>query len=433
MRQSMKRIQLFLLATLIVLAFALVGCSNGASSSKKGVTTITFWNNATGTGKDALDAVIKQFNKTHSKIQVKSTYVASNESSDDKLLTAVTGGNPPDISLFDRFKVASWANQGSLTDLSEYAKKDGITKDKYYPFAWDESSYNGKLYAIPISTDARLLYYNKDEFKKAGLDPNKPPTTIDELEADADKLTIKKGSRFQQLGFAPWLGQGWLYTWGWAFGGDFYNKDTDKVTLDNPQVVKALQWEQDWAKTHNVEDITGFQDSAGSDAQDPFLTGQISMQVNVTGTVEQIKKFKPDLNYGVAPIPTPTGKDFTTWSGGFSLIIPKGAKHPKQAWEFLKYLGSPEGQKLYCGTSKGDLSVIDSVNQDLFKDDPIMMQFVDLLKTSHNRPSISQGQLLWNELDSAVDKAIHGKGDPKSLLEKANKKVNDALAKDKAN
>ncbi|GGH86830.1 ABC-type glycerol-3-phosphate transport system substrate-binding protein [Pullulanibacillus pueri] len=102
-----------------------------------------------------------------------------------------------------------------MTDLSDYAEKDSVTKDQYYPFAWDESSYNGKLYAIPISAGDRLLFYNKDEFKEAGLDLNKPPTTMDQLEEYPDKLTKKDGSRFKQLGFAPWLGQGWLYTWGW--------------------------------------------------------------------------------------------------------------------------------------------------------------------------------------------------------------------------
>jgi multiple sugar transport system substrate-binding protein len=426
---KIKKLSLLSFCLIFILSIPLAGCSNSQSTAgSSGVTTVTFWNSATGIGKTALDAAIKEFNNEHPHIKVVSTYVASNESSDNKLLTAVAGGNPPDITEFDRFKVASWAKQGSLTDLSDYAKKDGVSKSQYYPFAWDEASYKGKIYAMPIDTDSRLLYYNKDEFKKAGLDPNNPPKTIEQLEQDAQKLTIKQNGHIKQLGFAPWLSQGWLYTWGWAFGGEFYNSSTGKVTANDPKIVQALQWEQDWANKYNAKTITSFANSTGANAEDPFVTGQIAMKVDVTGAVQGIQMYKPNLNYGVAPIPTPTGTNSQTWSGGFSLVIPKGAKNADAAWKFAKFMGSPKGQKILA-SKEGGLSVIKSVNQEIYTKPPMKI-FADLLDSSHNRPAIAEGQLLWNDLDNAVSLAINNKGTPKQILDNVTKDVNAALKKD---
>lgn len=140
-----------------------------------------------------------------------------------------------------------------------------------------------------------------------------------------------------------------------------------------------------------------------------------------------INKFKPDLN-DVTPIPTPTGKNHTTWSGGFSIAVPKGAAHTEAAWEFAKFFGSKEGQEFYSKISR-DLSTIPSVNEKLYSDDPTIDKFVEALPNAHYRPSIAEGQLLWNELEGAVEAATRGNGEPKELLDGVTKKVNKALQK----
>jgi multiple sugar transport system substrate-binding protein len=399
-----------------------------AEGDAKNSTTVTMWHGLTGQiDLDNMNKVVKAFEEKNAGITIKLVYTESNEGADQKLLTAVAGGNPPDIAYFDRFKVGSWAAQGSLTDLTDRAGASGIKQDLYYPFAWNESSYKDKLYAIPLGTDSRLLFYNKDHFKEVGLDPEKPPTTIAELQAAAEKLTVKDGKRFKRIGFIPWYSQGWLYSWGWAFGGQFQDS-TGKITANDPKVLEALQWMTDYAKKYNVEDIAGFTSSAGTDEMNPFLTGQISMKVDGNWNVEGIKKFKPNLNYGVTPIPTPSGTNFTSWSGGMSLIIPKGAKHVDQAWKFLEFLGKEEGQFLF--NSKSGMSVIDSVNTKFgYKDDPILKEFVKILSTSHNRPVIPEGQLLWNELASATENSTRGNGTPKENLDKVTNTVNKALEK----
>ncbi|MFX3647917.1 MAG: ABC transporter substrate-binding protein [Paenibacillus sp.] len=430
MRRSKKSTFPILVCFLVMLLLVTACSTKGGSSDQagEGITTVTMWHGLTSIDLDNMNKVVKAFEEKNPTIKMNLVYTESNEGSDQKLLTAVAGGNPPDVALFDRFKVGTWAAQGSLTDLSSMAAESGIRKEMYYPFAWEESSYQGKLYAMPMDTDSRLLFYNKDHFKEVGLDPNKPPQTIAELEAAADKLTIKEGKRFKRIGFIPWYSQGWLYTWGWAFGGEFQDAATGKITANDPKVVEALQWMTDFGQKYNVEDIAGFTSAAGTEEMDPFISGQVSMKISGNFTVKGIEKFKPDLNYGVAPIPTPTGTDFTTWSGGGSAIIPKGAKNVAAAWEFLEFLGKEEGQTLLNADSQ--ISVIDSVNDKYgYKDDPIMKEFINILPNSHNRPVIPEGQLLWNELASATEKATRGNGTPKENLDRVTETVNKALEK----
>ncbi|WP_425430465.1 ABC transporter substrate-binding protein [Desmospora activa] len=419
----LNRVQMIcsLMAVLVLVGTVMAGCATGQGDSAN---TITLWHGMTDTGKETFEQLAAQFEEKHPDFKVNVVYIAQQgEGRNEKLLAAIAGGNPPDVAFFDRFEVGSWANQGSLTDLTAMVEESDLDLEGYYPFAVEEASYKGKLYALPMGTDARMLFYNKDHFREAGIDS--PPKTIAELEAAAEKLTIKKGKRFERIGFIPWLGQGWTYTWGWSFGGDFYDKDKEKVTIES-EVVQSLEWMRDYAKKYNIEDVTAFTDSTGSAASDPFLTGQISMIVDVNAKISVINKYKPDLNYDVAPIPTPTGNDFTTWSGGWSLIMPKGAKNQEAAWEFMKFVAGEEGQKNYSKNTY-NLSAIDSINQELYEEDPIMKQFVDLLPSSNHRPVISEGTLLWNELNKARDLAVRGKGDPRQLMQKVSNKVNKEL------
>ncbi|PPA70526.1 ABC transporter substrate-binding protein [Jeotgalibacillus proteolyticus] len=418
------------MVSVLTLSTVMAGCSSdsGSGATEDGKTTVTFWHSLTDSTGDAAEAVIKAFEEQNPDIKINSVYTANQgEGQNEKLLTAVSGGNPPDVAYFDRFEIGSWAAQGSLEDLSALAEESGINEETYYPFAWEEASYDGNLYGLPISTDSRLVYFNVDHFEEVGLDPENPPRTIAELEDAADKLTIKDGNRFERIGFIPWFGQGWLYGWGWSFGGEFFDPETNMVTANDPKIVEALQWMTDFGQKYNVEDIAGFTDSQGDGAMDPFLTSQLSMKVSGPWEVSAINKFKPDLNYGVFPIPTPTGEDHTTWSGGWSVVIPKGAKNKDAAWEFMKFFGGEEGQKIFSEIAR-DFSVIDSVNEELgYKDDPILGEFVEILPVSNNRPVMTQGSLYWNELASAVENATRGIVTPQEALDNVTEKVNKEL------
>ncbi len=404
---------------------------NSSKANDNEQVTITFWHEKTGVAQEAVNQVVKNFEAKFPHIKVNNVYVAKtkDERLSQKLLISIASNTPPDVAYFDRFLVGSYASEGALIDLTERAEKDHVSADSYYPFAWDEAHYDGKLYAMPLDTDARMIYYNKDLFKDAGLDPENPPKTLAELDAAAEKLTVINGKKIERLGFIPWLSQGVLYSWGWANGGEFYDPQTGKVTANDPKIVEALTWMTSYAEKYGIDAISSFIDSTGTGALDPFITGQLAMIAGTNSNISNYQKYNPDLHYGVFPFPTATGTDYTTWSGGHSMIMPKGAKNQDAAWEFIKYFTGPEGQLTFTKGIVG-LAVTPELNDQLgYKDDPIMSQFMNLLPVSHNRPVLPVGSLLWDQLLKAPDRVARHEGTPQEILDKITDDVNKELAK----
>lgn len=400
---------------------------NDGGADGGAVTTVDFWVNWGGDfKKDYQKYVIDEFEKSHPNIKVKMTYVEGT----DKLLTSIAGGNPPDVAQLDRFMVGSWAAKGSLEDLTPLVDRDGIRKEDYYPGVWAETTYKDKVYALPWGTDARALYYNKTMMQKAGLDPNKPPTTIEELDQMADRMFKKAGNgKYDEIGFIPWMNQGHLYTYGWSFGGKF--EDNGELTPNDPQVVKALEWMVGYAKKYDIATLSSFSNAMGQTGMNPFWTGKVGFVTDGNWILNDLAKTKPNFEWGVTPIPSPEGLPPTTWSGGFSYTIPKGAKHKEAAWELIKFIAGHDGTLLWAKRPDGanDITAMPQINEELkMADNPNLKVFLDLMPTAKFRPVTPVGQKMWDELTRVRDLAINGKGDPRALLDEVKKNVDNELA-----
>ncbi len=416
----MKKLFVVLLAILVVSAFAKV--------------EIVFWHNMSNpVDKQSIEGIVEEFNKTHPNIHVKVVLVPGSETEVTKLMTAVAAGTGPDVYYLDRFTVAQRAWQGVLEPLEDYLVQLGVNidelKSKYFKFAIQEASYNGKLYALPWDTDVRVLYYNKKLFEKAGLDPNKPPVTIEELDEYAEKLTVKKGDRYVQLGFVPWAGQGWHYTWGWAFGGKFYDPNTKRFCFaDDPKIIASFKWQKSYADKYGIKNIDAFF-SMFAGGMNPFLAGKLAMVVDGNWFLAQIRKFAPKgFEYGIAPIPYPIyGEAGSTWAGGWSLVIPKGAKHPKEAAEFILYMAT-KGQIKYA-LDTAHLPTYKEALPELLKKDPEQKVFADLLPKAHCRPVVPVGAFLWDKLTEARDYVLHGQKTVEEALRDAQEAAQAELDK----
>ncbi|WP_175639221.1 ABC transporter substrate-binding protein [Metabacillus schmidteae] len=441
MNKRSRRIFLLLIVSVIFL-FSVIGCSNSQPNGEKDSTNknnsnskekveITFWHNwETGPSGESIEKSVQKFNETHPNIVVKPVYVAPDggDSVSSKLVTAVAGGNPPDVMLASRYGIAEYKE--ALEPIGELAAKDGITEDTFYNWAWGEASYEGELLALPYDGTARALFYNKEHFREAGLDPENPPTTIEELEIAAEKLTKKENGKYTRFGFIPWFGEGWLYSWGWAFGGEFVNSDNE-VTANDPKIVDALKWETDFAERFGIKDVTSFVSSAGTNATNPFFTGQLSMMVTGNWMLSQIDEYAPDLDYGVTYIPTPSGEDFNTFVGGRVLLIPKGVKNLDASWEFVKWMcATEEGQSFKEIT--GEFAAMPEVNEKMYADDPRQDIFLEVLPNGKHRPVVLAGNMMWDELAKAPDLVMNKQGTPKEILDSITEKINKEIENKKA-
>jgi multiple sugar transport system substrate-binding protein len=307
----------------------------------QGQTEIKFWLNSSlaANEKKAYQTAAEEFGQKNPKFKVNVEVVPGSETDVAKLMTAVRSGAGPDIAVVDRFTIAQRAATGLLVDLTPLIKKEGKDlSQEYSEGPWREVLYQNKVYALPTNTDARVLFYNKQLLKEAGIDvnefdPAKGPMDPKRFQEIAFKLNETDASgAYTRIGFIPWLEQGWGYTWGYAFGGSFFDFANCKVTATDSGVVKGYQFLYDWAKALDPQKARTFVDtywqwpSVGTlpDAQMPFFTGRVAFVITGNWVFATMKDVAPNLDYGVTYIPAPDGLK-STWSGGWSVAILQGA------------------------------------------------------------------------------------------------------------
>ena len=394
-------------------ASPVTGASCAASAA-----VVKFWTSHTPPDSDVLTTIVNNFNTANADICVKMTIVKGSETDIAKLVTAIRGGVAPDVYMADRFTVPQRAAEGALDDITAEV---GSMKDQYLPFAWNETQYKGKTYALPFDTDARALWYNKDLITAAGGDPSKldiskGAPTIADVTAIADKISKKDASgAYSVMGWIPGgpgpggqpgaFDQGWHYTWGFDYGGKFADLAACKVTPTDPGVVAGYQFLYDWQKAHDPQAVSRWVSTNNPPnapaAQNPFWTGKLGMTISGDWRIAEQVKYAPNGHYGFTFIPVPKAGDKpSTWAGGWSMALIPNSKVRAQAIKFMQYIAGPEGQKVYTKQSS-HLPTLQALLTDATLFDAQHKTFLDLLPTALNRPPLPVGALYWDKLTSA--------------------------------
>jgi len=405
---------------------------------------VKFWTSHTPPDSDALAHIVEAFNTANPTICVKMTIVPGAETDVAKLLTSIRGGVAPDVYMADRFTVPQRAAEGVLAELP--ADVAGMSS-QYLPFAWAETQFQGKTYALPFDTDARALWYNKDLITAAGEDPaqldiSKGAPTIETVTKIADKVSKKDSSgNYDIMGWMPGgpgaggnpgaFDQGWHYTWGFVNGGKFADLAACKVTPTDPGVVAGFQFLYDWAKAHDPQAISRWVTTNlppnPPAAQNPFWTGKLGMTISGDWRIAEQAKYAPTGNYGFTYIPVPkAGDKSATWAGGWSMALIPDSKVKDQAVAFLKYIAGPDGQAVYTKEST-HLPTLNALLSDASLFDPAHKAFLDLLPTAQNRPPLAAGAAYWDALTTAQGSVELNTKEPQAALQEVQDAVQPQL------
>jgi len=314
------------------------GGDSGDSAAQSGPATgtITLW--ARDTQKSFMGALANAYNKSH-KAQVKVSIIPS-ASFVQKFGTAAASGTAPDVASIDLVYLPYFASQGALEDITSLA--EGLPyNDSLSPAHRKLAAYEGKTYALPFTAEASVLFYNKDLFKKAGLDPDKPPANYAEYITAAKKIRAL-GKDTYGFAFAGACGGCNIFEFTphiWASGGDVLSEDGKKAMLDSPQVTDALNFYREmW--TAGVMP-PGVKTDAGSLQATSFSSGKVGMTHLGAFAVSTFEDAK--VNFGVAPIPGKDGGD-ASFAGGDEIAIPAGSKNKEGAREFIKWATDEQAQ-----------------------------------------------------------------------------------------
>jgi multiple sugar transport system substrate-binding protein len=313
---------------------------SGSSSSSGGVVNITWqtmWSGATLT---LLNQMVSKFNATHPDIHVTESNIPS-ATGDAKLLSEIAAGDPPDVFTEWNPVLGAYAANGSIQPISSYLTGTYSGLEKWmYPIALDGGEYNGTLYALPMSMNSWALYYNKSMLKAAGI--SSPPTTLAELYADQAKEWKYSGNKVEQIGFYPNYSQGFEY-FGSFFGAVNCFDSSGKYDLEDCPGAKAEASFFDQYAKYPYAGVAALQTALGNvvgGSSDAFVAGEEGFYMSGPWEgAQSIPAENPKMkdNFGVIAFPGTVSGPSTFGQGNYN-IIPTGAAHPQQAFEFMAWL-----------------------------------------------------------------------------------------------
>jgi len=404
-----------------------------------------------------------------------------------RFLVSLAGGTPPDVIDFDRFAISEWSARGAFTPLDDYIAKDQATwnawlldtkatppwpgatnevkqaaitpiaRTNFFTPCWDEAVYRdpvtgrSALYGVPTDADNRVLLYNKDILVRNGYTNEhgeaRPPQSWEELEEMAIRMTERDDAgRIKTIGFIPNYGNSWLYMYGWQAGGEFLADGGLRCTLNDPNIVYALDFmTRVYEELGGTKEVYAFQSAFQGGELDPFIQGKVAMKIDGVWVMSSMAFYGRDLNLGAAPPPLPKreiekGRKPLSWVGGWAYAIPSTAKEKRGAWELIRFLTSQRAREImlkseeltalsqgrpflprqYPNRAQNEWAyetyvLNNSALEQKFKD--TMKVFNDMLEDSRFRPVTPVGQKLWNAQIWAMEDAIFKKKTPQESLD----------------
>ena len=417
---------LFLVVTALLLAASFVGSDRPTGvAAQDGKIELTFWNYWDGKNGEVIQELVDQYNQTHPNVEIENVFLGFNDLL-PKLQAAAAGGETPDVAAGDLIWMPKLARSGALVSLDEYLAAAETDLDDVYPALRNVGQYDGKTYSLPVSTNNLELFYNKDLFRQAGLDPEKPPATWDELRQTAKQCTNSdEGISGMELFTEPGEGLTWQFqVYLWQAGGDFLTPDLTKAAFNSPAGEQALQYWVDLLQTDK---------SAPTAPWGAFGQGKACMVMDGSWMVS-IWSAEPPFDFGTAAMPYPADGQPATNMGGEQLVVFKTSPEKQQAaFDFVSWLISPETQ-IAWDKETGFMPIREAVATApdylsyVQEQEPRLLPFVENQQYARNRPPVANYPEISDAFSRELEAALLGATGVQDALAAAEEAVNALLA-----
>ena len=356
-----------ILASLMAGAFAMAvsACSSSDSGDSAGDTTaaqqseggessqgsgdkisITFWHAMGGTNGEAVQQLVDDFNASQDEIEVHAEYQGTYDDTITKLKAAMQSGGFPDVCQMYDVGTKFMADSGFSIPVEDMFESTGYDKSTVMDVITSYYSVDGKQYAMPFNVSTPMLYYNKDVFQAAGLDPETPPTTYDQVLEYAKQIVDSKAA---PVGYSQAI-YGWFFEQQIAGLGQYYgnneNGRTGSITaVDFDQNGAGLKVMQMWKDMMDSGYCANY-GTTTADTQTAFFSGQTAMIIESTAILKNATDSSPfEIGTGYLPRIEET-EDGGVIIGGASLWLMNTGDQAKQdaAWKFIEYTTTPEAQ-----------------------------------------------------------------------------------------
>ncbi|ADD03334.1 extracellular solute-binding protein family 1 [Thermoanaerobacter italicus Ab9] len=422
----MKKGKLFtIISMLLVLIMILTACGGSNTTDSKdeaGEIKLKMWvhvTDETDEGKVYLKRV-QDFNEANKgKIKVDIEFIprgGGGSGYEDKINTALTTGQLPDIITLDGPNTAAYADAGIIVPIDKYIPKE--VKDDYVDSIIQQGTYNGKLYSLGIMESTVALFYNKAIFKELGIKPGTVdnPWTWDDLYNAAKKITKSKG--YPALDMAlNWTGEWKIYAYApfvWSNGGDVISADglhADGI-FNSKENVEALSFIQKLVKEGLV---------SATPEDKSFHIGKSAMLLNGAWTIPDLEKNYKDLDWDVMPYPvSPKTKELHVPTGSWAFAVTSNAKNVEAAAKVVEWMTNKESNIAIhnaIGMLPSRKSAIKEID-DFKKEGPYKVLMDQVLKGGHPRPRSVIYPIISRSFEEAIEAIIYGEDVQKTLTNK---------------
>lgn len=407
MRRAMLLIAVGLVGSLVAW-----GCGGGDEAA-----TLTIWQTYNDEENPVFKEIVAQFEESHPGVTIDIVRLPF-AGAEPKIMTALTTNTEPDMARVDVSFLAKLATKNALYDLTPLVPQD--LRDEILPVALQSCVMNDRLWGLPDQTNGLCLFYNRELFRQAGLDPDSPPETWDELIAYGKKLT-DKGEGVFGVGVRNSLW--WSLPFFYTYGAEFLSEDGKRCLLASDKGVAAFQLKVDLYQKHGIEGgawrAGGIQNDLG------FQNGRYAMIMNGPWAVKTLESAGMDFGVGLIP----AGPEGThTNVGGNNLVVFRNARDPELAAEFLMHVASAEVQQMWSdrlGQIPINMKAMDTIDAEKH---PYLPVFVEQMQTAIARPQTQYYPEIENLMNPEMQAALDGTKSVRAALETAVGEIDKLLA-----
>jgi ABC-type sugar transport system, periplasmic component len=329
--------------------------------------TISFWNGFTGPDGDLLKTIVDEYNASNTDhVEVKMDIMPWDQLF-QKLPPAIATNTAPDLVVMWPGAARTYIENRTFLPLDDYFEKMGVDRSAYTEASLDfGKGRTGTQYMLPMQVQPIYLFWNKTLFKEAGLDPDRPPATLEELEEYAVKLTDPAKNRFG-LGLPVKGSPAYFVPFIKGNGGDFVDTENLKSVLNSPENIATLTWLQDLVVNKKVSPAG----ATGADMDKLMLSGQMGMFITGPWLVGGLRE--NNIDFGVAPPPAGSKRQFIEIDGiGFSIPKGTGEKEKEAAYKFIRFWSSKETVKRWSLANGFPPFLIEVMEDPDIQNDPLV-------------------------------------------------------------
>jgi multiple sugar transport system substrate-binding protein len=401
-------------------ATAPAGGNGGATYTGPNV-TVKFWNGFTGADGVGIKQIVDKFNSENPKIKVEMN-VYQWADFFQKLPAAVASGNGPNVAAIHVDDIGTAAAQNTIVPIQDIADALKMKESDFSPVVWQGGLYQNKRFGIPLDVHPLAMYWNKAVFKKAGLDPEKPPANKNDFE---EALKTMKGKGIKGFWVSPFQFTGGLTFFGliYQFGGSVLSEDMKSVTWDQDPAVQALTWMRSMV-------TDGY--SPANVAQDADYVALHNNQnaININGiwqVNDTVRGQKNPEDFGATVMPQ-IGSKNGVWADSHQFVLPRQSSADPNVTQasqfFIKYVGENSLPWVKTGKIPASQTVLTSSE---FKDLSPENKLAAELDYAHFPAALPGIADVLTQFWTGYQAAILGKADPAAALKDSAQKGNQIL------